>query len=191
MKYRPSIFLHGPWLAVLARSLLKTSVRYFTSTDLTLGQYVVNQYHGSLELSYISHIIYMAQGRGGNISIVARGKYSLRKFSLIEISVTMYESLNSECFLFLHCLHFAVVNSDYSLVILKPKQVLCLEAVFAGRDLLAVLPTGYGKSIIFHLLPALLLEKNRRSTSLLQVPPPVVVVISPLKSLIHDQIYAG
>ena len=93
-----------------------------------------------------------------------------------------------ESFLFLHCLHFAVVDSDYSFVILKPKQVLCLEAVFAGRDLLTVLPTGYGKSIIFHLLPALLLEKNRRSTSLLQVPPPVVVIISPLNSLIHDQI---
>ena len=67
-------------------------------------------------------------GRGGNISIVARGKYSSRKFSLIEISVTMYESSNLECFLFLHCLHFAVVNSDYSFVILKPKQVLCLAA---------------------------------------------------------------
>ena len=93
-----------------------------------------------------------------------------------------------ESFLFLHCLHFAVVDSDYSFVILKPKQVLCLEAVFAGRDLLTVLPTGYGKSIIFHLLPALLLEKNRRSTSLLQVPTPVVVIISPLNSLIHDQI---
>ena len=78
----------------------------------------------------------------------------------------MYESSNLECFLFLHCLHFAVVNSDYSFVILKPKQVFYLEAVFAGRDLLVVLPTGYGKSIIFHLLPALLLEKNRTSTSL-------------------------
>ena len=60
----------------------------------------------------------MSQGRGGNISIVARGKYFSRKFSLIEISVTMYESSNLECFLFLHCLHFAVVNSDYSFVIL-------------------------------------------------------------------------
>ena len=59
---------------------------------------------------------------------------------------------------------------------------VCWKRPFSGSA------TGYGKSIIFHLLPALLLEKNRRSTSLLQVPPPVVVVISPLNSLIHDQI---
>ena len=41
------------------------------------------------------------------------------------------------------CLNFAVVNSEYSCVILKPKHVLCLEAAHCGRDL-AVLPTGYG-----------------------------------------------
>ena len=61
---------------------------------------------------------------------------------------------------FLHCLHFAIVNSEYSNIILKPKQVLCLEAVYHGQDLLAVLPTGYGKSLIFQLLSSLIAEKN-------------------------------
>ena len=91
---------------------------------------------------------------------------------------------------FLQCLHFAVVDSNYySSVILKPKQVLCLEAVYLGKDLLAILPTGYGKSLIFHLLPSLS-EKNRRSSSLpQQVPSPVVVlVMSPLNSLMSDQL---
>ena len=63
---------------------------------------------------------------------------------------------------FFHCLNFANVVGEYS-VILKPKQVLCLEAVYQGKDLLAVLPTGYGKSLIFHLIPSLLAEKKRRS----------------------------
>ncbi|CAB4042144.1 Werner syndrome ATP-dependent helicase homolog [Paramuricea clavata] len=95
-----------------------------------------------------------------------------------------------EVFDFLQCLHFAVNDSNYySSVILKPKQVLCLEAVYLGKDLLAILLTGYGKSIIFHLLPSLLSEKNRRSSSLpQQVLSPVVVVISPLNSLMNDQL---
>ena len=33
MKYQTDVFLHGPRLAALARSVLKTSVRYFTSTE--------------------------------------------------------------------------------------------------------------------------------------------------------------
>ena len=64
---------------------------------------------------------------------------------------------------FLNCLHFAIVNGEYSNIILKPKQVLCLEAAYRGNDLLAVLPTGYGKSLIFHVLSSLIREKNRRS----------------------------
>ena len=86
---------------------------------------------------------------------------------------------------FLNCLHFAIVNSEYSNIILKPKQVLCLEAAYRGKDLLAVLPTGYGKSLIFHLLSSLFGEKNRRSEVLRK---PVIVVISPLNSLINDQL---
>ena len=38
---------------------------------------------------------------------------------------------------------------------LNPKEVKCLGAVYFGRDALAVLPTGYGESIVFHLLPSL------------------------------------
>ena len=56
----------------------------------------------------------------------------------------------------------------------------CLEAVYNGRDLVAVLPTGYGKSMISHLLPALLYDKERsesRNSALLR---PIVIVVSPL-----------
>ena len=60
-------------------------------------------------------------------------------------AIKMYESSNFKCLQFLLCLHFAVVNSEYVSVVLKPKQVVCLEAAYLGRDLLAVLPTGYGK----------------------------------------------
>ena len=86
---------------------------------------------------------------------------------------------------FLHCLHSAIVKSEYTSVILKPKQVLCLEAAYLEKDLLAVLPTGYGKSLVFHLLSSLLAERKRRSGVLEKT---VVIVVFPLNSLIHDQL---
>ena len=53
---------------------------------------------------------------------------------------------------------------------------------------MAVLPTGYGKSMIFHLLPALLHDKmSGQSPSSSQVRP-VVIVVSPLNALTKDQI---
>lgn len=56
---------------------------------------------------------------------------------------------------------------------LKPEQLQAIAAVVAGRDSLALLPTGHGKSFCYQL-PALVL-------------PGVTVVISPLISLMHDQ----
>ena len=60
-----------------------------------------------------------------------------------------------------------------------------MEAVYHGKDLLAVLPTGYGKSLIFHLLSSLIAEKNRRTDVLQKL---VIIVIFPLNSLINDQL---
>jgi RecQ family ATP-dependent DNA helicase len=56
---------------------------------------------------------------------------------------------------------------------LKDKQEEALQHIAAGRDLLAVLPTGYGKSYVFQL-PALALSG-------------VTIVVSPLVALMTDQ----
>ena len=91
--------------------------------------------------------------------------------------------------MFYSSLHVAIVNSSYWNINLKPKQVKCLEAIYSGRDVIAVLPTGYGKSIIFYLLPGLFFHKmNSRSTPTESPFHPVIVVVSPLNSLISDQI---
>ena len=55
----------------------------------------------------------------------------------------------------------------------RPGQREILEAVFAGKDVLGVLPTGGGKSLTYQL-PALFLEHP-------------VVVVSPLIALMQDQ----
>ena len=56
---------------------------------------------------------------------------------------------------------------------LKEKQVQAIRAIAEDKDLLAILPTGYGKSYVFQL-PAL-------------ARPGVTIVISPLVSLMTDQ----
>ena len=97
---------------------------------------------------------------------------------------------------FLSCLQFAVSNSVYCNTILKPKQVICLEYVYLKKDVLCVLPTGYGKSLIFHLIPALMfararLEQNAGSSLWnmnMSMATTIVVVVSPLNALISNQI---
>lgn len=59
---------------------------------------------------------------------------------------------------------------------LHPKQLEVMRAIVEGRDVLAVLPTGFGKSLCFQL-PALLAAEARAT-----------VVVSPLVALIKDQV---
>ena len=96
--------------------------------------------------------------------------------------------------LFLSCLEFAIRNSTYFNTILKPKQVICLEHLYLKRDVICVLPTGYGKSLIFHLLPGLLFDKEMllmnetfRDVDMSTVTA-IVIVVSPLNALINNQI---
>ena len=95
--------------------------------------------------------------------------------------------------LFLSGLHQAVVNSSYWNIVLKPKQVFCLEKIYLGKDVLCVLPTGYGNSLIFHLLPLLLFFKRVYAEQPLEIKlvnsvPTIIIGISPLNALMHDQI---
>lgn len=65
------------------------------------------------------------------------------------------------------------LRGDDEPIQLKPKQEEALRAVADGDNVLAVLPTGYGKSFAFQL-PALVL-------------PGVTIVVSPLVSLMQNQ----
>ena len=91
---------------------------------------------------------------------------------------------------FLTCLHVAVTNSPHWNIVLKHKQIIALENVFDEKDVLGVLPTRYGKCLIFHLLPVLLFCKSLKgqgfelTQSNLRVIPTILIVISPLNSLI-------
>ena len=85
------------------------------------------------------------------------------------------------------CLQFAISGTaSYENIIFKPKQVVCLESLFLNRDTMAILPTGYGKSITFHLLPGLISRRNTFLHS--DCGRPIVLVVSPLNSLMDDQV---
>ena len=67
----------------------------------------------------------------------------------------------------------AAARRHFGIKGLRPGQREILEGVFAGRDVLGILPTGGGKSLTYQL-PALLLGHP-------------VVVVSPLIALMQDQ----
>ena len=64
---------------------------------------------------------------------------------------------------------------------LKEEQKLCLESVAKRRDVFGILPTGFGKSLIFQLLPRVLKEMWRLERS-------TVLIVSPLVSIMKDQV---
>lgn len=71
-------------------------------------------------------------------------------------------------------------------IILKREQEIAIENLLLGNDVLAVLPTGFGKSMIFTVFLLARQEVDRRmNQDLLDA---CIVVISPLTSIISDQI---
>ena len=77
-------------------------------------------------------------------------------------------------------LHVAFSNNFPSFC-LKPKQVQRFEYFLHGLDVLSILLNGFGKSLVFQLLPDFLPVKSCQN---------IVVVVCPLTSIIEDQISA-
>ena len=59
------------------------------------------------------------------------------------------------------------------------EQRLAIRCLLQGREVFASFPTGYGKSLIYQILPLVATVYPDR---------PIVVVFSPLKSLMSDQV---
>ena len=70
----------------------------------------------------------------------------------------------------------SILKSVFGYDAFRPGQAEVLEAIFAGGDVMAVMPTGSGKSLLYQL-PAL-------------VRPGLTIVVSPLIALMRDQVQA-
>ena len=69
---------------------------------------------------------------------------------------------------------FSINNGNFPLLNLKPLQVKCFEYLLKGQDVIGVLPTGFGKSMLFHLLPHFIPVKTMKN---------LVIVMCPLNSI--------
>ena len=64
----------------------------------------------------------------------------------------------------------------------KPQQLKVIVSFLKGNDVFAVLPTGYGKTLCYTILPIVfdLMHGTEGST--------IVVVVTPLIAIIQDQV---
>ena len=77
---------------------------------------------------------------------------------------------------------------QFDIASVKPLQRLALSQLVRGDDVLACLPTGFGKSLIFHLLPNVCKVLQTVGYSRAFAIDPIVLVVAPLLSLMKDQV---
>ena len=70
----------------------------------------------------------------------------------------------------------------------KQEQREAVRCVLLGRDRFVTVPTGFGKSAIFHALPLCASTMLKWFCDIIRSCLPCVIVISPLVSLMTDQV---
>ena len=65
--------------------------------------------------------------------------------------------------------------------VLKPEQKLAIQEVCLRNDVLVVLPTGFGKSVIYSMIPICFDVASQQEGH-------IILVISPLIALMEDQV---
>ena len=76
---------------------------------------------------------------------------------------------------------FVNLSDQVGGLVLKEGQELAVEALLSRRDVMAVLPTGFGKSIIYQ---SFVIAKNFAITA-------SIVVVVPLRCIIEDQLQSN
>ena len=79
---------------------------------------------------------------------------------------------------------YALSQLQMSHLTLKDQQLQAINAVYSGKDVFVFLPTGFGKSICYQVLPFLFDHK----CGLAGGQKKCVIVVSPLISLMVDQV---
>ena len=82
---------------------------------------------------------------------------------------------------FTNCIEFALQKLGIKFD-LKEQQLEILSTLYEDKDCIGVLPTGYGTSLIFQLLPYFMQRKHGKDE------PMIVLVVTPLNSIMEDQV---
>ena len=84
----------------------------------------------------------------------------------------------------MECIEKAIDVSAHKLgyASVKSHQLAVISSYVRGEDVLAVLPTGYGKSLCYALLPLLFGMLSDSPTR-----PSIVIVLTPLIAIMKDQ----
>ena len=85
-------------------------------------------------------------------------------------------------------LSYALTMLDRAELRLKEEQRQAIWHVYNGKDVFLWLPTGFGKSICYEVLPFMHDFQLRRSGTTPECKASLVLVISPLISLMADQV---
>ena len=88
---------------------------------------------------------------------------------------------------FVAAIEYGLRRLGRSTLTLKPQQLDAVRHVYNGKDVLMWLPTGFGKSICYELLPFVIDHKRGKCVTGLGSSS-VILVISPLVSLMVDQV---
>jgi superfamily II DNA helicase RecQ len=91
---------------------------------------------------------------------------------------------------FFNAINYALRVTNYSNLFLKVKQYQILESILLKRrDTIGILPTGYGKSVIFHLLPYVADYLDKTMDAMKEnTGGNIVLIVTPLNALIDNQI---
>ena len=80
-------------------------------------------------------------------------------------------------------INYVMTKYNFPNICFKPKQIQCLEYLVLRNDVIGIFPTGFGKSILFQLLPDLSSISTHQEGN-----GNIVLVVCPLNSLIDDQV---
>ena len=83
---------------------------------------------------------------------------------------------------------YALEKLKCSALQLRPEQVDAVKHMYEGKDAFVWLPTGFGKSICYEVLPFMFDCHRRKSEVADGSTPCLVLVISPLIALMIDQV---
>ena len=140
-------------------------------------------------ISFPEAAILLVSGRGSRP--LARGDFESANHGLpvtlprIKGKPKMAESSVPDTFL--EGVKYALEKVGKANVTLKQKQEEILKIIaLKQKDVLVVLPTGYGKSLIYQIIPPLMdyMDSGQRPTQKKSV----VLVVSPLNALIRNQV---